>query len=182
MSQNISLILLIVFLIVESIQALLSRNNGKPRELLSTFFIVLSSSIWIFSLIDFYLLSSTTCTFPAVVTWIGNVLFASGIIIRSVAFIQLGQFYHYNLNIKNTHRLIKTGIYSRMRHPLYLGTLLVFSGFPVALRSIGGIVLFFLLAVPAVWYRIRVEERMLSSHFGKEWSDYVSRTPALWPF
>ncbi|MBU1219921.1 isoprenylcysteine carboxylmethyltransferase family protein [Myxococcota bacterium] len=182
MIQNIAILLLFVFLIIESIQALLSRNNGKPRELLSTVFIVLSSTIWIFSAIDFYLISFTICKFPSFVTWIGNALFASGIVIRTIAFIQLGQFYHYNLNIKNSHRLIMTGIYSRVRHPLYLGTLLVFFGFPLAVQSAGGIALFFLLAVPAVWYRIRVEEKMLSSHFGKEWNEYVSTTSTLWPF
>lgn len=182
MIQIVLFFLLGIFLLIESIQALLSRNNGKFRELFSTVLIVFSSSVWLFSFLDFYFFSISICRFPSVIGWLGNIIFGAGIFVRTLAFIQLGQFYHYNLNIKSGHRLIKTGIYSRVRHPLYLGTLAVFLGFPIVFSSAGGIGLFLLIAVPAVFYRIHVEERMLLEHFGEEWKEYTAATSALWPF
>jgi protein-S-isoprenylcysteine O-methyltransferase Ste14 len=74
-----------------------------------------------------------------------------------------------------------TGAYSIVRHPLYLGILLIWTGVAMFPRSIGIVVVIWLLFW--VYYeRIMIaEESFLERKFGavyKEWSD---RTPAIMP-
>ena len=79
-----------------------------------------------------------------------------------------------------TERLTTSGPYAFVRHPLYLGTLLLVAGFIIFLRAyyIGAA----LLAVMAIVYAgtIKEEEGMLGKKF-KEYAGYKKRVPALFP-
>lgn len=72
--------------------------------------------------------------------------------------------------------VVKIGIYSKIRHPLYLGTILFFLGFGVYSKSIVGIVLTIILIVPLVTYLAMLEERELIKKFGTEYLDYKKKT------
>ncbi len=79
-----------------------------------------------------------------------------------------------------TEKLTTSGPYAFVRHPLYLGTLLLVAGFIVFLRAyyIGAA----LLAVMAIVYSgtIKKEEALLGGKF-KEYAAYKKRVPALLP-
>ena len=71
--------------------------------------------------------------------------------------------------------LVRTGIYSRTRNPMYLGFLLVLGGWAIFLSN----VLAFLLLPAFIFYmkrfQIEPEERALTSLFGQDFVDYKSR-------
>jgi len=71
--------------------------------------------------------------------------------------------------------LIKTGVYSKSRHPMYLGLILVYVGFPLAFGSI------LTLLSALIWVSLILlwkywEEKELEEKFGKEYLSYRKRT------
>jgi protein-S-isoprenylcysteine O-methyltransferase Ste14 len=85
------------------------------------------------------------------------------------------------LRIREGHTLTKKGIYHWIRHPAYLGAIILFLGIPVMLSSILGF-LVMLLLVPYLLHRIKLEERMLIERFGAEYEEYMRQSKRLIPF
>ncbi|MEK6874326.1 MAG: isoprenylcysteine carboxylmethyltransferase family protein [Nanoarchaeota archaeon] len=113
---------------------------------------------------------------------IGSVIFLIGVVIRILARRTLGNFFTYEVMVTKSHRLVTTGIYTYIRHPCYLGIFLLWLGAALILQSRIGLVLVILLLVPALWYRILVEEALLQKAFGKKYSEYMLRTKRIIPF
>lgn len=114
------------------------------------------------------------------VRWIGVVLFAAGGALRLWPVFVLGRRFSGLVAIQPSHSLVTTGIYSRIRHPSYLGLLVSTLGWTLAFRSVFGVLLTALMIVPLV-ARIRAEEKLLASEFGSEYEAYRGRTWRLVP-
>jgi protein-S-isoprenylcysteine O-methyltransferase Ste14 len=112
---------------------------------------------------------------------IGLVMFVAGVAIRFVAIATLKRNFSGALRIRAGHTLVKNGIYKRVRHPAYLGAILLFTGIPVMLSSLLGF-LVMLLLVPYLLHRIMLEESMMIERFGKEYEDYMRSSKRLLPF
>ena len=117
-----------------------------------------------------------------VFTAIGVVLMAAGVVIRVVAMRTLGKFFTRTLQIREGHHVVSDGIYRRVRHPGYLGDILLFVGSGVATSNVITTVLILGMFLTAYVRRIAAEERMLTDQLGKEYSDYKARTWKLIPF
>jgi protein-S-isoprenylcysteine O-methyltransferase Ste14 len=76
--------------------------------------------------------------------------------------------------------LVTNGIYGRVRHPSYLGLLIMGLGWALTFRSGVGVVLA-ALVIPPLLARIRSEEALLQSQFGEEYDSYRRRTSRLIP-
>lgn len=77
-------------------------------------------------------------------------------------------------------RLVSTGWHARVRHPIYLGHLLMLLGWSIG----AGLVVLFALAAFAVAtgaIMIRWEERELERRFGEAYRTYKERVPAIMP-
>jgi protein-S-isoprenylcysteine O-methyltransferase Ste14 len=79
--------------------------------------------------------------------------------------------------------VISSGLYGVVRHPMYLGTLILSVGIPLALGSYWGL-LIMLLVIPVLMLRIGDEERMLVDEL-KGYDDYRQKVrfrliPAIW--
>jgi protein-S-isoprenylcysteine O-methyltransferase Ste14 len=81
-----------------------------------------------------------------------------------------------------TEHLIKNGPYHWVRHPLYLSMIIVLLGIAFAFRSLWGVVSVFVLFLPAVVHRAKLEDIALSQKFGSVWEDYASNTAFLIPW
>jgi protein-S-isoprenylcysteine O-methyltransferase Ste14 len=114
------------------------------------------------------------------VRWIGVILFAAGGVLRLWPVFVLGNRFSGLVAIQKDHKLVTDGIYSVIRHPSYLGLLVMAVGWGLAFRSIPGIVLA-LLMVPPLIARIRSEEALLHSAFGGEYEAYRARTWRMIP-
>ncbi len=113
--------------------------------------------------------------------YLGILLITTGYSLRRYAIWVLGRAFSNVLCIKEGQTLTCTGLYARVRHPAYTGTLVAVAGIPFLFSSPIGL-LPISLALVAVLYRISVEERMLSEKFGQEYSDYIKRTKMLVPW
>jgi protein-S-isoprenylcysteine O-methyltransferase Ste14 len=67
-------------------------------------------------------------------------------------------------------------------HPAYLGLALLLLGIPLSSGSVIGLGIAIFGGIPAVLYRIRVEERFLVEIFGKQYQEYAEKTWKILPF
>jgi protein-S-isoprenylcysteine O-methyltransferase Ste14 len=105
-----------------------------------------------------------------------------GLGLRVWAAVTLGGYYTRTLTTTKNHRVVTTGPYSWVRHPAYLGVILLWSGFGVLSSSLAIAFLFPVVFVAVYLYRISVEERMLVEVFGDAYVQYQRRTNKLIPF
>jgi protein-S-isoprenylcysteine O-methyltransferase Ste14 len=85
------------------------------------------------------------------------------------------------VEVEKGQRVIATGPYSVVRHPMYLGMSILFLSTPVALGSWWGLIVFGLLPVVLI-YRIYHEERLLLKELSG-YEEYCQKTPyRLIPF
>lgn len=112
-------------------------------------------------------------------TGFGFVAIIAGLIIRWIAILQLGKSFTVDVAITNATNLKTDGIYKRIRHPSYLGILLVVFGFSLTMSSLYSFLILVIPVFSAVMYRIRVEEELLTSEFGDNYAKYKRSTKKL---
>lgn len=66
---------------------------------------------------------------------IGSILTIIGLIIRVTAIVTLKQQFTYTVTKIDNHELIETGLYKSIRHPGYLGQLIIFLGISTSLSN-----------------------------------------------
>jgi protein-S-isoprenylcysteine O-methyltransferase Ste14 len=82
---------------------------------------------------------------------------------------------------KKEHELITTGVYHYVRHPMYLGFLLMFLGTALFAGTISAFILF-LFVLFSLWFSLKREEELLIKHFPVEYAAYKKRVKAFIPF
>lgn len=92
----------------------------------------------------------------------------------------LGAYWSGRIAIKEDHRLINTGPYARLRHPIYSGLDLAALGTAIAVDQWGCLVGVVLIAA-AYWIKARREECMLVSRFGDAFEQHRQHTGFLLP-
>ncbi len=112
---------------------------------------------------------------------VGAACIAGGLWIRHSAMATLGAYFSYQVKIPTDHRLIETGPYRRIRHPGYLGQLLVLFGVGIALANGLSVVGLMVPVLAAFLWRIRVEEGALRREFAGQFDSYAGRTCRLIP-
>jgi protein-S-isoprenylcysteine O-methyltransferase Ste14 len=113
--------------------------------------------------------------------WSGLVLVAAGFILITWTTVELGRQYSVYITLQQDHRLITSGPYRYIRHPRYLGVMMVALGLALLFRSwIALLALPFLLAL--LIFRLSDEEKLLQEEFGGQWEAYVQRSWRLVPF
>ncbi len=95
---------------------------------------------------------------------------------------ELGRNWSISLEIREKHKLISTGPYATVRHPMYtsfllmgLGQMLLLSNWVVGLAGLVGFAVLFFL-------RVGKEERLMLEFFGPEYRAYMDRTKRIIPY
>jgi protein-S-isoprenylcysteine O-methyltransferase Ste14 len=83
-------------------------------------------------------------------------------------------------DVRSKTRLITTGPYRYIRHPMYFGLICMSAALVFGLFSWGKLIAFLFLLV-ALFFKVLYEEKLLIDHF-KEYKTYMDRTWALVPF
>jgi protein-S-isoprenylcysteine O-methyltransferase Ste14 len=100
----------------------------------------------------------------------GSVLIITGLAIRAAA----------SGHVRKNEQLTTSGPYAHIRHPLYLGSLVMAAGFSLAARSwwiaLITVLIFVTIYVPVML----AEETFLRQHF-PQFEDYSRAVPRLWP-
>ena len=84
-------------------------------------------------------------------------------------------------NFENTTVLVKAGIYSLIRHPLYLSLFLLGTGVMMKDPSIPTLALGVVNLV-AVYFTSLIEEKEMEERFGPEYRQYIKETKMFIPF
>ncbi len=113
---------------------------------------------------------------------LGTLIFVFGLWVFRKSHKDLGRNWSVTLEIRNQHKLVCTGLYALIRHPMYTSFLLMGIGQAFLLSNwvaglsglVGFAVLFFL--------RVAAEERMMLENFGPEYRSYVERTKRIIPY
>jgi protein-S-isoprenylcysteine O-methyltransferase len=106
---------------------------------------------------------------------------ACGIALRAWSVRTLDRHFTWHVTIVDGHRLVTTGPYERFRHPSYVGALLAYVAFPLAIGAWFAALVALPLLASAFRARIRLEEARLEAHFGDEWRTFAARVPPTWP-
>ena len=82
---------------------------------------------------------------------------------------------------RETPHVITGGGFSVVRHPIYLGAILVYAGMICLTVSLVSAALFIII-VAFYRYISRYEEKLLTQRFGDEYREYMKKVPMLFPF
>ena len=120
---------------------------------------------------------------PGWVVAVGGAVAAVGLAVAALRGYDLGEFAGWKYvrrSVLPAAPLHTAGLNAYVRHPLYLGVLVLLAGAwllaPTAPRAVFGLVTW-----AYVLLGLRAEERKLVHMFGAEYKGYRERVPALWP-
>jgi protein-S-isoprenylcysteine O-methyltransferase Ste14 len=111
---------------------------------------------------------------------IGSLLVLSGFGGRVAGIRRMGASYHQLIR-QPAGGLVTGGVYSVVRHPLYLFFTMEMAGF-LLIRPTTVSLAALILVLAAVMYRIRREDALLAETFGASFEEYRRRTRAFIPF
>jgi protein-S-isoprenylcysteine O-methyltransferase Ste14 len=112
---------------------------------------------------------------------VGIGLLAAGALVSSMAVRQMGTSWRVGIDREGPGELVSSGLYGRVRHPIYTGVLLATGGLACVTADALS------LAVAAVTFvalpiQARLEEEFLLSRHPEEYPDYLRRTGRFWPW
>ncbi|MGH3531686.1 MAG: methyltransferase family protein [Mycobacterium sp.] len=119
---------------------------------------------------------------PATVSLVGDVLVAIGLGLAMAVIIQ-NSYAAANVTVEADQKLVSTGLYGIVRHPMYTGNVVMMVGVPLALGSYWGL-LFLIPGLIVLAVRIRDEEELLGQELDG-YSEYTQRVqyrlaPYVW--
>ena len=112
------------------------------------------------------------------VTWdlarvIGFALAVIFLMLLALARIQLGT----NFSVTpQARQLVTTGVYSKVRNPVYVFSTIAIGGFLLYLHYFIGMLVFLAVIIPVQWLRARAEARVLEAKFGDQYHAYRAQT------
>ena len=112
---------------------------------------------------------------------VGVVLVVIGLIIRITSLLTLKHYFTYSVSTIENHKLIEAGLYKSIRHPGYLGQLLIFLGISISVSNWASILLMMIPVSIGYLYRIKVEETFMVAQMGDNYLNYQKRTKRIIP-
>ncbi|CAI2175724.1 16114_t:CDS:2, partial [Funneliformis geosporum] len=114
------------------------------------------------------------------VAWFGVCLIFLGVWLRLYA-MRINRFFSRNLRIGEGQFIVTEGPYRHIRHPGYLGQLLIWNGFGLSSGNYLVASIIFIVISLTYWFRIRKEEVSLLRTFGVDYLEYSTRVSKLIP-
>jgi protein-S-isoprenylcysteine O-methyltransferase Ste14 len=149
------------------------------QKLIITFAFLSMGAMIVMSALDFRFGWSSV---PAAVCVVGDVLVGVGLLIAMITTIQNG-YAAANINVESDQKVVSTGFYAMVRHPMYFGNVVLMIGIPLALGSYWGL-LFVIPGLAVLAVRILDEEKVLTLEL-TGYRDYVQQVhyrlvPYVW--
>ncbi|MCP4071838.1 MAG: isoprenylcysteine carboxylmethyltransferase family protein [Hyphomicrobiales bacterium] len=116
-----------------------------------------------------------------ILTLFGAILFAWSMVLFRITHKALGAMWSVSLDLREGHKLVTSGIYEKVRHPMYSAFWLWAVAQPFLLSNwiagFSGIIGFGTL----YFLRVGQEEKMMEQEFGDQYRDYCQRTKRIIP-
>jgi protein-S-isoprenylcysteine O-methyltransferase Ste14 len=154
-----------------------SQYKGKLSRYLLVFFLLISLILISVDIDNFFFRSSST----PILKLIGIFTLSFGCIIAIWARLILKDNWSGKVQILEGQRIITTGLYKFVRHPIYLGFSLCFLGSFLFKVNYGSLMAF-LIMIPLHIIKANQEEKLLIQEFGTDYSEYIKSTKRLIPF
>jgi protein-S-isoprenylcysteine O-methyltransferase Ste14 len=133
----------------------------------------------IYSVTDW--LSVADYLLPAWAGWLGVVILAFSLYLFWLGHRDLKANWSPSLEIFKGHKLVTSGIYATIRHPMYLSQLVLTLAQPLLLQNwiagLAGLVCF----VPFYLVRVKGEDQLMTETFGDEYRKYKQKVGGLVP-
>ena len=120
--------------------------------------------------------------FQAVDFVAGLLIAGLSFVVRAAAVRALGRMWSVHIEIRSEHQLVQSGPFRWVRHPIYFAAILELVGAMFFLNSFYTWIVFWVLFVPSLYARIRLEERAMIAQFGDAYLEYRETTPAVLPW
>jgi len=105
----------------------------------------------------------------------------SGLVLRTRSVQTLGSLFTMHIDIRKNHTIISKGPYRFLRHPSYLGALVMYLMTITFLHSWFSLIAAIIILPIAFIRRIHYEEKLLLKRFGNEYSIYCRKTKKILP-
>ena len=158
----------------------ISRDRGTKWLLYLNFIVCILISFYNVSKKAFDLIRMMKL--PGFCIELGIGLMLLGIVIRISAVLTLRKVFTLNVQVTSRQRLITSGLYQKIRHPAYTGSILSLVGVALALRNFLSVIGVFCCCIICYQIRIAVEETVLENRFGDKYTLYKHNTYKLFPF
>lgn len=116
-----------------------------------------------------------------VIRWSGLALYGAGVLLRYRAGRALGPWFSRHVRTSPDQELVSSGPYRRLRHPLYIGLLLIASGMGLLFANLPGAVATLLGSARLVGHRMAAEERRLEEALGERYLRWKAERRRLLP-
>jgi protein-S-isoprenylcysteine O-methyltransferase Ste14 len=111
---------------------------------------------------------------------LGAALACAGIAFAIWARNHIGRYWSGSVSLRADHQLIRTGPYSRIRHPIYTGILVALLGTVLVIGRYRALLAFAIILVGFIW-KSRREERLLADEFGPAFEEHKRLTGFFLP-
>jgi protein-S-isoprenylcysteine O-methyltransferase Ste14 len=158
---------------------LMKRNKAKAQQ-------IDRRARWgiVLELIAFSIVWQPSLWETSVPTWrfaLSIVLFIQASALTWTAARTLGRQWRLDAGLNAEHELIMSGPYRFVRHPIYTSLLCLLWAMGFLFTRLPWLALASLLALIGTEIRVRVEDGLLASRFGKQFEDYQRNVPAYIP-
>ena len=134
-------------------------EKEKTQKIIMLFFMISFVGVFVVSALD-YRFKWSPAPIPVVI--LGDIAVAMGFFITFLV-VKENTFASATIEVSDNQRVVSSGLYSIVRHPMYSGGLLIFLGTPLALGSLWGLGLAALSVIWLIW-RLVDEEKFLSKN------------------
>lgn len=114
------------------------------------------------------------------IAWSGVALTSVGVAVAIWARYCIGQYWSARVTLKEGHRLIRSGPYAFVRHPIYTGMLLAAMGTALVIGEWRGVLAVVVILAAHSRKALR-EEKLMTAEFGEEYASYRRSTGFLFP-
>jgi protein-S-isoprenylcysteine O-methyltransferase Ste14 len=143
--------------------------------------LVIATGLVLLVLAPATLVKDRTWVNPPALDWTMLLVIVAGIAWCWWARWHLGRLWSAAVMRKEGHRVVETGPYRFVRHPIYTGFIVMYLAMAIISTSPLAFVAVLLIAL-GLWLKARVEEQFLIEHLGSvSYEAYRSRTPMLVP-
>ena len=113
--------------------------------------------------------------------WLMAVCVVGGFAFCWWARLHLGSLWSGNVTRKENHRIVETGPYALVRHPIYTGIIVSAFATAFAIARVESVIGACLITL-GCWIKARLEERFLSQSLGEDYAAYRGRVKMLVPY
>jgi protein-S-isoprenylcysteine O-methyltransferase len=115
------------------------------------------------------------------ITTVALIGMLAGLALRVWAVLTLGRFFTWFITVYDDHQVIRTGPFGFIRHPAYVGALLLFVSTLIFLHAWVGALLSLGFQLFAYVRRIHYEEAMMIDRLGENYKAYTREVYAMVP-